>query len=94
MFIISLSQPIKGQFRGWVQDGDYYQAFVQHGGSIHMLDPKVHMSQYETYEHFVGVMSKFVPEIFFFKEKLLIKSLTIRTLSKIAKERNIGIDTY
>lgn len=94
MFLISLARAEEGWFKGWIQDGDHYQAFVHYGKEFQLREPKVPVDRYESYEHFVGVMSKFAPEVFFFTEKEYVGSLSLRTLTRIAQERGIDIDTY
>lgn len=94
MFLISLSVPRTGWFRGWVQDGEHYRPFVHMGKEFKLLDPKVPVDKYESYDHFINVMGKFAPEVEFFLEKEYVSSLSLRTLTRIAQERGIGLDTY
>jgi hypothetical protein len=80
MKIISLEKT-KDYIYGFYETDDHYQAFtVDRTDHIEQTE-SYKKDEYRSYEHFVGVMSKFGPFTFFFKTPIEVDSLSFQDLS-------------
>ena len=86
MKIISFSkedfEQIEDSETGWIETDDVYRAFRVHkDGKIEYSD-EFQVSEYEDYEHFVGVQSKFNPYTRFLSKPIEITMITYGTILK------------
>jgi len=89
MKIISLRSYSQG-YTGIIEEDDKYVFFIlSKKGKIKKL-LNYYKEDYPTYEHFVGVISKFAPASFFLKEPIYVQSMTIAELDKMYPKKKHG----
>lgn len=87
MKIISVERMAKGSFAGFYDDGKAYVSFVMNDGSI-VAGHEYKKKDYKDYEHFVGVMSKFDPYVYFMKHPVEVDAINEEVLEKIWEDLN------
>ena len=82
MKIIGLKSYSTG-YKGFIEEKDQYVFFIyyRNGKLKKLLNYK--KEDYISFEHFVGVMSKFVPFSFFLKKPRYVQSMTTDELDRI-----------
>ncbi|NCC05154.1 MAG: hypothetical protein EOM37_14210 [Proteobacteria bacterium] len=83
MIIISIEQQSDDLIKGYVDLGDSYARFRSTPNESSIDEDLILKSKYENYEHFVGVMSKFCPEIWFLEKPIEAESLAFEYLKSI-----------
>jgi len=77
-------------YTGIIEEDDKYVFFiVSKKGKIKKL-LNYYKEDYPTYEHFVGVISKFAPASFFLKEPIYVQSMAIAELDKMYPKKKHG----
>jgi len=80
--IISLRSYSQG-YTGILEEDDKYVFFILSKKRKIKRLLNYYKEDYPTYEHFVGVISKFAPASFFLKEPLYVQSMTISEIDKM-----------
>ena len=89
MKIIGLRSYSQG-YTGIIEEGDRYSFFIlSKKGEVKKI-LNYYKEDYPTYEHFVGVISKFAPPSFFLKEPIYVQSMTIAELDRIYPKKKPG----
>lgn len=70
-----------GNFSGFLEMGDFYVSFYTDGDTV-ALGHHCPKAEYNDHAHFVGVMSKFDPHMFFLKKPIEISDLRVSELRK------------
>ena len=78
--VVSLSKE-GSEFYGCVEDKNEYRIFHTDGMQI-IFDNTYPKNEYEDYEHFVGIMSKFDPYTFFMKQPIRVFKIDRETLER------------
>jgi hypothetical protein len=85
MKIIQIDKSPDKVFKGWVDEGSFYQQFKMDGSTLTMR-ATVPKDIYKDYEHFAAVMGKFNPYISFLKKPIKIDGLTLKEVKRAYKE--------
>lgn len=79
-----LSLELAGKvFDGFVEDDGIYRRFSVYEDDRVEFDETFPAKNYSDLDHFIGVIGKFDPYVFFFKKPIEIKSLKHATLHQI-----------
>lgn len=88
MKIISIKSYSNG-YTGIIEKGDKYILFnLSKKGKLKKLN-EYNKEDFADYNHFVGMMSKFIPYSTFLKEPVKVESITIEELDRISDKRFI-----
>jgi hypothetical protein len=83
-------RPYSIGYNGFMEDEICYTYFFFTKKSGLKRVMKFHKSDYESYGHFVGGVTKFFPYNYFLKKPVFIESFTLQELARISRVSNEG----
>jgi len=92
--IISITRTDALMLQVWVETDKEYQVYICTPAFTSKHGPPIDKRIYRNYEHFVGVMGKFRPDLEFFAEAQEVEHLSWKTAILLAEERQIRLQSY